>query len=167
MRNVIWTKTDTPLGEIFVAAKSGRVITLSYGADERNFLREIERLGDPAFSDSALRPIADQLHEYFAGTRTAFDVDVDLEGLTPFQQSVLRATLSIPYGMVRSYKEVAEAVGKPGAFRAVGTALGNNPVGIIVPCHRVVASDGSIGGYSGVGGTDTKRRLLALEGVDM
>ena len=165
MRRVVWTKIATPLGDVFVAARDGRVVALSYGEDGGSFLREIGRMGDLVWDDGALRPVARQLEEYFAGERTHFDVEVDLSGLTPFQQAVLRATLEIPYGMVRSYKEVAEAAGRPGAARAAGAALGNNPVGIIVPCHRVIASDGSIGGFSSAGGVETKRRLLELEGV--
>ncbi len=165
MREVIWTQSKSPLGSIFVAAIGGRLVVLSYGDDERDFHREIESLGVPIFDRGSLRPVVRQLDEYFAGERSAFDVEIDLSRLSSFQRSVLEATCQIPYGMVLSYKEVAERIGKPGAARAVGTALGNNPIGIIVPCHRVIASDGTIGGYSGAGGVASKRRLLELEGV--
>lgn len=164
MQAILWTASDSPLGTLYLAAKAGRLIALSYG-DEERFLKEIERFGLPAYTESELKPVALQLDEYFAGERTSFDVEVDLAGLSPFQRATLEATLAIPYGMVKSYKEVADAVGKPGAARAVGTALGNNPIGIVVPCHRVIASDGTIGGFSGAGGVAAKRRLLELEGV--
>lgn len=165
MRAVVWTKSDSPLGTLYVAAKGDRLIALSYGGGEEPFINQIERFGAPVLDGRALKGLVDQLNEYFAGERTAFDVKVDLSGLTRFQRSVLEATLAIPYGMVKSYKEVADAVGNPGAARAVGGALANNPISIVVPCHRVIASDGTIGGYSSAGGTAAKRRLLELEGV--
>jgi methylated-DNA-[protein]-cysteine S-methyltransferase len=110
---------------------------------------------------SALAPVVVQLREYFAGTRFQFEVPVDLSQLTAFQQRVLEAIRSIPAGTIRTYRQVAEALGKPQAYRAVGQALARNPVPIIIPCHRVVASDGSLGGYSGE--LTNKRLLLDLE----
>lgn len=104
---------------------------------------------------------AKQLAEYFAGTRTMFTVDLHATG-TEFQQDVWLALAEIPYGEVRSYGEIAAAVGRPQAYRAVGNANGKNPWPVVVPCHRVVASDG-LGGYGG--GLDVKRYLLRLEGV--
>ena len=165
MHAVVWCKSDSPLGALYVASRAGRLVALSLGGDEKAFLNEIERWGAPRFSAGELGGVVRQLEEYFAGTRNAFDVEVDLSGLSPFQQSVLQETLAIPYGKVKTYKELACAVGKPGAARAVGTALGNNPIAIIVPCHRVIASDGTLGGYSSAGGIADKRRLLALEGA--
>ncbi len=103
----------------------------------------------------------DQLNEYFAGVRRDFDLRLDLEG-TPFQQSVWQALLGIPYGETRSYGEIARAIGKPAAARAVGMANHNNPVSIIVPCHRVIGHDGRLVGYGG--GLDVKTALLKLEG---
>ena len=104
----------------------------------------------------------DQLPEYLAGRRDSFDLPLDLLG-TPFQQRCWRALLQIPFGETRTYAELARAIGMaPGAARAVGQANGANPVPLIVPCHRVVASAG-LGGYAG--GLDLKRRLLELEGV--
>ena len=101
-----------------------------------------------------------QLLEYFEGKRTAFDLPLDLRG-TPFQLEVWRALLAIPYGETRSYAEIARAVGRPAAVRAVGAANGANPIAIVVPCHRVIAADGSLGGYGG--GLELKARLLAME----
>jgi len=105
---------------------------------------------------------ADQLEEYFSGTRTRFDLPLELDG-TPFQKEVWLALAEIPYGETVSYAELASMVGRPNAFRAVGQANGANPIPIVLPCHRVVASGGRIGGYGG--GLDMKRRLLAIEGV--
>jgi methylated-DNA-[protein]-cysteine S-methyltransferase len=104
---------------------------------------------------------ARQLAEYFAGSRKRFDVPLHDAG-TSFQQDVWHALTDIPYGQVRSYGEIAASVGRPQAYRAVGNANGKNPWPVVVPCHRVVASDG-LGGYGG--GLDVKRYLLALEGV--
>jgi methylated-DNA-[protein]-cysteine S-methyltransferase len=104
---------------------------------------------------------AKQLAEYFAGSRTTFDVPLHAAG-TPFQQDVWSALTDIPYGQVRSYGDVAAAVGRPQAYRAVGNANGKNPWPVVVPCHRVVATDG-LGGYGG--GLDVKRYLLQLEGI--
>ena len=110
--------------------------------------------------DALLRRAADQLHAYFAGDALAFDVPLDLQG-TPFQRSVWQALLAIPAGETRSYGALAKALGAASAVRAVGGAVGRNPVSVIVPCHRVVGSDGSLTGYAG--GVDRKRALLALE----
>ena len=104
-----------------------------------------------------------QLTEYFAGERTEFDLPIALAG-TEFQKDVWMALADIPYGKTISYAELAGMVGRPTAFRAVGQANGANPIPIVLPCHRVVASGGGIGGYGG--GLAMKRRLLALEGVD-
>lgn len=103
----------------------------------------------------------EELHAYFAGHLRSFSIPCDLRRLSPFTQAVLRITAEIPYGEVRSYQWVAEQLGKPKATRAVGNALARNPVPVILPCHRVVRSNGSLGGYAL--GLDWKRRLLELE----
>jgi len=108
----------------------------------------------------ALEAAASQLGEYFAGSRKAFDLPLDLRG-TDFQKDAWRALATVPYGETRSYGEQAEAIGRPGAFRAVGAANGRNPIPVILPCHRIVGADGSLTGFAG--GLDTKRRLLDLE----
>ena len=102
-----------------------------------------------------------QLDEYFAGRRTAFDLPLDLQGGTPFQRSVWQALLGIPAGQRTSYAILSQRIGKPAAVRAVGAAVGRNPVSIVVPCHRVVGTDGSLTGYAG--GLDRKTALLQLE----
>jgi methylated-DNA-[protein]-cysteine S-methyltransferase len=110
-----------------------------------------------------LRTAVAQLQAYFAGERTTFDLPLDLDGGTAFQQSVWRALLTIPRGTTTSYRRVSEQAGRPAATRAVGAAIGRNPLSIVVPCHRVVGSDGSLTGYAG--GLERKRALLQLEGA--
>ena len=116
--------------------------------------------GAPDDAHPAIREAASQLAEYFARSRRAFHLPLDLRG-TPFQLAVWNALLRIPYGETRSYGQLAVELGHPGAARAVGTANGSNPVSIIVPCHRVIAAGGGLGGYGG--GLARKRLLLDLE----
>jgi O-6-methylguanine DNA methyltransferase len=113
-------------------------------------------------SSAELRPYLDQLRQYFAGERREFSVPLDLHG-TEFQLQCWLALLKIGYGEIRTYAQLARAVGSPNGFRAVGAANGANPVSIIVPCHRVIASDGTLGGYGG--GLDVKEKLLRLKGA--
>jgi methylated-DNA-[protein]-cysteine S-methyltransferase len=115
-------------------------------------------------SETALAPYLRELNEYFAGERREFTCPLDLRG-TEFQLACWRALLEIPYGETRSYRDIAEAIGHPRACRAVGMSNNRNPVAIIVPCHRVIASNGSLCGYGG--GLDIKRRLLDLEQAHM
>ncbi len=110
-----------------------------------------------------LRTARSAIIAYLSGKARAFSLPLDIEGRTPFQVKVWQALRTIPYGRVRSYGWVARKIGKPGAARAVGAACGANPVPLLVPCHRVVAGDGSLGGFSG--GLPNKKRLLKLEGV--
>jgi O-6-methylguanine DNA methyltransferase len=110
----------------------------------------------------ALQPYVRELEEYFAGQRRDFTFALDLRG-TDFQLACWRALLKIPYGETRSYGDIARAVDRPTGFRAVGMANNRNPIAIVVPCHRVIASDGTLCGYGG--GLDIKRRLLELEGA--
>lgn len=107
-----------------------------------------------------LRQAALQLNEYFEGSRQVFDLPISLDG-SPFQQAVWQALQAVPYGHTCSYGEIAAAIGNPLSARAVGNACGSNPIAIIIPCHRIIAAGGKIGGFSS--GLDIKRRLLALE----
>jgi O-6-methylguanine DNA methyltransferase len=113
-------------------------------------------------STENLRPYLDQLRQYFAGERREFTLPLDLHG-TEFQLRCWHALLEIGYGEIRTYAQLARTVDSPKGFRAVGAANGANPVSIIVPCHRVIASDGTLGGYGG--GLEVKEKLLRLEGV--
>jgi methylated-DNA-[protein]-cysteine S-methyltransferase len=122
-----------------------------------------DRVKDASRSENFLHDLMERLRSYFAGQRATFPDELDLSPATVFQREVWQLTRLIPYGETRSYGWVAEQLGKAGAERAVGQALGQNPLPIIVPCHRVVASDGKLGGYSG--GVEMKRYLLRQEAL--
>ncbi|MFJ3337007.1 methylated-DNA--[protein]-cysteine S-methyltransferase [Streptomyces sp. NPDC086766] len=151
------TVIDSPYGPLTLVADDGVLCGL-YMAGQRH------RPSEEAFGERA-RPAAfdaaeEQLEAYFAGRLTEFTLELRLNG-TPFQRRVWEQLRSIPYGRTRTYGDLAEALGNPGASRAVGLANGRNPIGVIVPCHRVVGADGSLTGYGG--GLDRKRRLLDFE----
>ncbi len=155
MNEEYWDRFETVLGTVSVAVDDrGHVTRLSIGGSHYTGRTAPQRC----------RPVCDQLREYLAGTRTSFDLALAPNG-TPFQQRVWRALTDIPSGAVCGYGDLARRIGKPGAARAVGQANGANPIPIIIPCHRVIAADGSIGGYSG--GLPIKRRLLALECIEL
>lgn len=149
----------SPLGELGIAASERAVTGLFFGRELPAALAEAQIVGYGAASP-LLREAAGQIEAYFAGVRREFTLPLELQG-TPFQQEVWEAVRRIPYGEVRSYARIAAAIGRPGASRAVGMANHRNPAVILVPCHRVVGSDGSLTGYAG--GLEAKRLLLALE----
>lgn len=156
---------DSPLGPLWLAIGPNGVLAIHYGAGgyEGDLRRIVARYGPGVLrAPKRLDEVKRELEEYFAGRRTRFELSVDLSALTPFQQRVLAATRRVPFGRVRSYREIATGAGTPKASRATGNALGANPIPIIVPCHRVLGSDGSLHGYAG--GLDRKRWLLKLEG---
>lgn len=157
---------ESPVGDLLIVVTEDGVAVVSYLAirDREEHFEELERRGIIATERSAqVRPVRDQLREYFDEKRTAFSLPVDLHGVTPFTQRVLKATSTVPFGHVRTYQGIATAIGKPTASRAVGNALGRNPVPVLVPCHRVVRSDGTMGWYTG--GAHIKELLLGIEGV--
>jgi len=157
---------DTLVGPVLVAASDQGLCEVGYlGHRPRDeVLMEIETRGlYPVESQAAVRPATDQLSEYFAGERHDFDLPIDYGDISPFTRRVLDATVSVPFGHLLTYGDIARRIGQPGASRAVGNARGRNPLPVVVPCHRVVRSDGSMGWYTG--GTGIKRRLLAIEGV--
>jgi len=121
-----------------------------------------ERWPDASFEESAAEGLKEQLQRYYTGEPVTFAAKLDLEGYTPFERRVWAATSRIPYGQTRPYSWVAKEVGSPRAYRAVGAALAKNPIPIIIPCHRVLRKDGTLGGYGG--GLDMKRGLLEMEG---
>jgi methylated-DNA-[protein]-cysteine S-methyltransferase len=158
----------SPLGPLWVAIGPKGVTTIHYGGEpSEGELRRLVRVYGPGVVPDHRRSstLARQLDEYFNGTRREFDIDVDLSGLTPFQTKILAATAKIPFGSVSTYQAVARKAGNEKASRAAGGALNQNPIPIVVPCHRVVGSNGSLVGYAG--GLDVKRRLLAIEGADL
>ncbi len=148
-----WATIDSPLGELVLEGDERGVTALRLP----NLRPEL----DPALHDpSALAEALDQLGEYFAGSRRAFDLPLAPAG-GDFDLRVWRETSAIPYGETASYGEIARAIGRPGGAREIGGAMARNPIPIIVPCHRVVGSDGALVGYAG--GLERKRALLDLE----
>lgn len=162
---VQWDVVDSPLGPLYLAAREGRLCSVAFGVHEAAFLAGLDPLARVARDARSLAPIVQKVQAYFADPRRPLEVPVDLARVTPFQRSVLTAIRAIPVGSVWTYARVAQEIDKPGASRAVGQALGRNPVPIVIPCHRVIASDGSLGGYSAGGGLASKRLLLRLEGA--
>lgn len=152
----------SPLGEVRLAASSLGLVGLWFDG-QRHLPAQLDGPGAWPATDAhpVLREAARQLQEYLGGTRTRFDLSLDLRGGTPFQQAVWRALCTIPRGRTTSYLAIAQALGKPSAVRAVGAAVGRNPVSVAVPCHRVLGSDGSLTAYAG--GLERKRALLRLE----
>jgi methylated-DNA-[protein]-cysteine S-methyltransferase len=158
---------DTEVGPLLIAASRNGLVSIEFGQDERGFVRRLAKaIKSPVLkSQERVQAIAAQIDQYLEGSRQAFDLEVDLSALTPFQRRVLEAAGGVPAGVVATYGEIAQRIGKPRAARAVGQALARNPIPIVVPCHRVVASDGSLTGYSGRGGIETKAWLLKHEGA--
>lgn len=186
------TTVNSPVGALFLAASEKGLVALEFdrrlpgqqtirpnprdlrsetaGAESNSVrfeqcpLDEAENPSTQRSTEGArvIRACVRELGEYFAGARRKFDFALDLRG-TEFQLACWRALLAIPYGETRTYADIARAVGRPQGFRAVGMANNRNPVAIVVPCHRVIASDGSLCGYGG--GLEIKRKLLELEGA--
>ncbi|WP_029109866.1 methylated-DNA--[protein]-cysteine S-methyltransferase [Mycobacterium sp. URHD0025] len=155
MTTLHYRTMDSPVGLLTLAGRDGRLMHLRMVDQTYEPSREGWENDDTAFADAV-----DQLSAYFAGERTDFDLELDMVG-TQFQRRVWQALQTIPYGQTCSYGEIARQIGSPGASRAVGLANGHNPIGIIVPCHRVIGANGSLTGYGG--GLDRKRALLELE----
>lgn len=162
--DVSYAVMDSPVGGLVLAASEAGLVACSYD-DETITLERVARAVSPRIlkSPQRLDEARRQLDAYFTGRRREFDLTVDLACATPFARVVLRSLSRVPYGATTTYAEVARRIRRPAASRAVGAALGTNPVCIVMPCHRVVRSDGDLGGYAG--GVDIKRRLLGLEGV--
>jgi len=172
----------TPVGPLHAAATGEGIVGLELRTTDEAFAasvcartrRATLRAADYAASPAARAHLAElerQVAEHVAGARNAFDVPVVLEGVSEWDRRVLEGVRTIPRGAAASYGEVARRIGKPGAARAVGGAVGRNPIGLLIPCHRVIAGDGTLGGYGGswFGSREEllglKERLLELEGV--
>lgn len=143
---------DTPIGKLSIGFEDGCVTSIREALDGEIISSRI-----PPELDNTVT----ELNEYFRGERKVFTSPLSYSG-TPFQEAVWKSLLTIPYGQTRSYQEIATAAGKPKATRAAGTAIGKNPIAIIIPCHRVIRSDGKIGNFS-LFGKETKKALLELE----
>ena len=151
-----YSYVESPIGDLLVAGDDGvlKLVSFPRGSMAREPGEGWER------NDSEFDEVRRELGEYFEGKRESFDVPLEADG-TDFQRDVLGALQQIPYGETRTYGEIAEHLGKPRASRAVGAANGRNPIPILIPCHRVIGSDGSLTGFGG--GIDTKEFLLSLE----
>jgi methylated-DNA-[protein]-cysteine S-methyltransferase len=158
---------DTPLGPVWLAAGPHGLVAVEYNGSEENFLSYLAKVskGQPKRSAEKVAAARKILLIYLHGESKRIDLDVDLSGITPFQRRVLEETRKVPRGQVSTYAEIAKRIGNPKAVRAVGQALRRNPVPIVVPCHRVISSDGSLGGYGGELRSKRKVQLLKLEGV--
>ncbi len=159
--SIVQARHESPLGPIILAATQHGLAGLWFAEGQRHLP---DCSGWPHDAQHAvLTKAREQLDEYFAGTRAEFDLPLDLQSGTPFQQSVWAALLSIARGSTTSYGDIGRQIGRPAAVRAVGGAVGRNPVSIVVPCHRVIGAGGALTGYAG--GLQRKTALLRLEGA--
>lgn len=163
---LIATRFDTPAGPAaaFCEKEDGALVVLElYGPRSRAHEARAQRDGEEiVWNERGNKRVREQLDQYFRGKRREFDLQLAPRG-TAFQNEVWDVLLDIPFGTVRTYGDIAAQLGRPGASRAVGLANGSNPIWIVVPCHRVIGSDGTLTGYAG--GIDVKRQLLELEGA--
>ena len=170
---------DAPWGPVHLAARDRGLVACESMTPYEPFVERLERRFRSVVS-ATQHPVLDeavrQLEDFLADRRRAFDLPIDLSDRPAFDQAVLRAVGEVPWGRVASYGQIARAVDRAGAARAVGGAVARSPIGIVVPCHRIVAADGSLGGYGGDGGYGfgsreqhlrLKRELLLREGVDI
>lgn len=157
---------DSPYGGLLVGATTAGLVRVGLAAEnEEDILRDLAKRISPRILKAGRPEISSarrQLDEYFAGDRRRFELNLDWRLTKGFRRGVLQATDHIPYGQTRTYRAVATEAGSPNAVRAAGTALATNPLPIVVPCHRVLRTDGQVGSY--LGGTSMKEELLALEG---
>jgi methylated-DNA-[protein]-cysteine S-methyltransferase len=161
--DVAYRTVDTPVGALLLAATDKGLVRVAFESGHDTALTQLAELVSPRVlaAPTRLDPVARQLDEYFAGRRTGFDVPLDLRLASGFRRAVVEHLPAIQYGRTETYAQVAAAAGSPRAVRAVGTACALNPLPVVVPCHRVVRSDGSYGQYAG--GADAKRVLLTME----
>ncbi|EPH41769.1 putative Methylated-DNA--protein-cysteine methyltransferase [Streptomyces aurantiacus JA 4570] len=167
----VWAVVSSDIGPLMLAATDAGLVTVVFHATDdvrdKALERLASRLGAEPVEDPASPLLAEpirQFRAYFAGERRDFELPLDWSLISGFNRQVLRELATgVPYGTVVGYGDLAHRVGQPGAAQAVGMAMGANPLPVVVPCHRVVESDGGIGGFGG--GLETKRQLLALEGV--
>ncbi len=178
-RDKVWyTRVNSPIGDLILAATAEglREIDFAKGVTDQEFAMRMRNSGADALLaeriedadlevQSTLKRAARELDEYFLGRRSTFDLPLDWGAMPPFRRAVLEAATSVPFGHVDTYASIARRIGNPKATRAVGNALGRNPIPVIVPCHRVIRSDSSIGGYTG--GLGIKEFLLSHEGVTL
>ncbi len=164
--DVAYATVDSPFGPLLAASTPRGLVRLAFPEEsEDEVLERLAKRLSPRILRAPARfdGVARELDEYFSGSRHAFETELDWTLIGPFGRKVLGVTAAIPYGSVLSYQQVAGEAGSPRGSRAAGNALGSNPIPIVIPCHRVLRTSGSLGGYGG--GVDRKRRLLELEGA--
>lgn len=162
---ILCTTLDSPLGPLLVGASGTGICRVVFGDDMATFVAKLTDRSSAIAAEASEPPpqVALQFTDYFAGRRKRFTLPLDHRFLTPFQQAVFDTLLEVPPGEVATYGELARRIGRPGASRGVGSALAHNPIPILIPCHRVIRSDGTLAGYSA--GVHIKEYLLTLEGV--
>jgi methylated-DNA-[protein]-cysteine S-methyltransferase len=164
--DIAYTEFDSPVGRLLLAATPRGLVRITFPVEEPEaVLEQLAGSVSPRILESPakLDDVRRELDRYFEGELQDFDLPLDWQLTRGFYRKVLRATARIPYGQTRSYSEMAKRAGSPRAVRATGSALGSNPLPIVVPCHRVLRSGGALGGYGG--GPDVKQALLELEGA--
>ncbi|WP_297004895.1 methylated-DNA--[protein]-cysteine S-methyltransferase [uncultured Corynebacterium sp.] len=163
MSDITHCTVESPIGPLLLASSPSGLVRIAFACEDAGAVLDSLSGGGHTVVEGTsdlLEDASTQLDEYFTGSRRGFDLPLYLPG-SSFRRTAQRALRDIPYGETRTYREVAEAVGNPNAVRAVGTACAGNPLPLVIPCHRVLRSDGGLGGYRG--GTDAKKFLLELE----
>jgi O-6-methylguanine DNA methyltransferase len=155
----------TSIGELWVAVSENGLVAVEFPTTQADFIIWLEkhRGGKVEFNPEKVREALAQLREYAAGERREFTLPIDWSVLSEFQRRALKVTAAIPYGETRTYKDIAVELGNPRAARAVGRAEATNPIPVVLPCHRVVGTDGKLHGYGGGAGLPTKEQLLKME----
>ncbi len=165
-RHVFYGHVEGPFGPVYMASTARGLCRVSFRTNDDKFAGQLFDRGLlPERDERRLRKERAELSQYLAGRRKRFELPLDFRLVTPFQRKVLSATARVPFGHCVSYSAIARRIGQPEARRAVGGALGKNPIAIVVPCHRVIAADGSIGGYTG--GLEVKRALFRIEDIEI
>jgi len=158
----------TPIGDLQLAASGFGLVAVEWTQSQPQFDTFLDRLNRPIIpNERKIKPYARELAEYLEGKRQAFTIPIDWTLFTPFQREALQAVYRIPYGETRTYIDIAREINRPNAYRAVGAANAMNPMPLVIPCHRVIGTDGKLHGYGGGEGLPTKEWLLKMEGAVM
>ncbi|HUH98559.1 MAG TPA: methylated-DNA--[protein]-cysteine S-methyltransferase [Anaerolineales bacterium] len=163
---LIGSINGTPLEQVWAGLSPRGLVAVDFGVSQTNFEHAVRRQtkSEIEYAPRQVEAVVRQIQEYLMGRRRTFDLAIDWSVLSSgFQREALRAVFSIPYGRTRTYAEIAQQIGHPQAFRAVGRANATNPMPLVIPCHRLIGSDGKLHGYGGKGGLKTKAWLLKME----